>query len=182
MKKTMRKNRGPAVPAELATEIDRALAQVTARRAELERVILGRASVPERRRAHASLRAAFLEADTLLRAATRVAKGHSHRAGSQWRRRLSALDTARQQHLFEESDDRSMMPSGSVRAIDTGMSGPAIGDYLHGECSPAGTPAAYGLDIEAILTGADQPGTVAPVITLPLQVPADVRTARAAIA
>jgi hypothetical protein len=47
-----------------------------------------------------------------------------------------------------------------VRAIDTGMSGPAIGDLQHGECSPSGTPAAYGVDVEAILLGTN--GTTNP--------------------
>lgn len=162
--RTMRKSRAPAVPVALTTDIDRALARVADLRLALDRVVTERAPVPERRRAHAELRAAFLEADALLRAATRAAKAHSFREGSRWRHRLSELDSTRQQHLFEESDDRAMMRTGSVRAVDTGMSGPAIGDFLHGECSPAGTPAAYGLDIEAILTDEDR--TVARVIAL----------------
>ena len=55
-------------------------------------------------------------------------------------------------HLLAEQDESGLLPSGSVRAVDTGMSGPDIGDLQHGQSRPPGTPPTYGLDIEALLT------------------------------
>lgn len=158
----MGRRKNPAVPARLVAEIERALARVDVARARLDRTTLGRttldrttgaaAPLPQRRRAHAELRAAYLDADALLREATRSAKAHSYREGSHWRHRLSTLDLARQRHLFEESDDPAALRLGTVRAVDTGMSGPAIGDHLHGRSKAPGAPETYGLDLEAILT------------------------------
>jgi hypothetical protein len=76
----------------------------------------------------------------------------SHREWSQWRRRLSRLDTARQAHLFAEADDLGVLGLGSVRAIDTGMSGPDIGELQHGRSAAPGSPATYGVDLDALLT------------------------------
>jgi hypothetical protein len=106
----------------------------------------------DRRAAHTPVRQAFDAADALLRDATRIAKQHSYRDWSTWRRRLSNLDTARQLHLFAERDDLGVLRVGSVRAVDTGMSGPAIGDLQHGKSRAPGTGPAYGLDLEALLT------------------------------
>lgn len=153
----MRRKREPAVPARLATDIEGALARVDDRRTRLDGVSGTGAPLAQRRRAHAELRRAFLEADALLRTATRRAKAHSHREWSAWRHRLSRLDLARQQHLFEESDDLGVLPAGSVRAVDTGMSGPAIGDLMHGRGKPYGAPATYGIDLEAALGATTAP-------------------------
>lgn len=66
-----------------------------------------------------------------------------------------------------------MLQLGTVRAIGTGMSGPAIDDLLHGESQEPGTPARYGLDLEAVLIGVDRveaaAGQDAVVIALPLR-------------
>ncbi len=148
----MRKQaRGPAVPASLVVDIDAAMTNVDAAREGLDRVRRRDADLITRRTAHAELRTAYTAADALLREATRVARLHSYGDWSTWRHRLSSLDTARQQHLFEEADDSAVLPIPSVRAIDTGMSGPAIGEFQHGECSPTGKDATYGLDLEAAL-------------------------------
>jgi hypothetical protein len=169
----MWRRRTPAVPTALEAEIGRALERVDAARAVLDRVRASGAPLPERREAHAALRRAFLDADALLREATRTAKAHSYREWSRWRHRLSQLGLARQRHLFEESDDPAALQHGTIRAIDSGMSGPAIGDHLHGRCSLPGTPAAYGLDLEAILTAPAQSRVrAAPVSVLPVPAPA----------
>lgn len=150
----------PVVPTELVTQIDEALATVDTARAELDRATKSAAPLLIRRAAHTNLRRAFDAADALLRQATGIAKQHSYREWSQWRSRLSRLDTARQIHLFAEQDDMGVLRLGSVRAIDTGMSGPDIGELQHGKSRAPGTPAAYGLDIEALLTA--PPALIAP--------------------
>lgn len=141
-----------AASSTLVAEIDQALERVDALREELDRPIDADTSLAARRRAHARLGAAFLEADGLLRIATGAAKSHSRREWAHWRHLISRLDTRRQLHLFEESDEPAALPIQTVRAIDTGLSGPAIGDFLHGGCSPAGKPATYGLDLDAVIT------------------------------
>jgi hypothetical protein len=143
--------RQPPVPSELVTRIEAALAEVDAARAALEACV--DANLVERRAAHARLRQSFTAADVLLRQATQQARGHSYREWSRWRSRLSRLDAAWQRHLFVESDDSGVLPVGSsVRAIDTGMSGPDIGDLQYGKSRPPGTPARYGIDADALLT------------------------------
>ncbi|HEY0949940.1 hypothetical protein, partial [Nocardioides sp.] len=98
-----------------------------------------------------------------------LARLGSRREWAQWRHRLARLSTARQRHLLVERDDPGVLPLGTVRAIDTGMSGPAIGDLLHGESREPGAPARYGLDLEAVITGvATEPEQDAVVIALPL--------------
>jgi hypothetical protein len=158
----------PAVSARLSAQIEQALARVDAARRRLDRVICAEPALLVRRQAYADLRAAYLEADVLLREATRTAKGHSHREWSGWRHRLSRLDAARQRHLFQEADDFGVLRIASVRAIDTGMSGPAIGEFQHGECSPADKAATYGVDLEAVLDPTDLSAPPRP------RVPADV--------
>jgi hypothetical protein len=164
----LRRARRPVVPTALVDEIAASLARVDGARDRLHRVRRSDPGLVERRQAHADLRAAFVEADALLREATRAAKAHSHREWSRWRHRLSILDTARQMHLFEESDDSGVVAIPSVRAIDTGMSGPAIGEFQHGACSPAGKRATYGLDLEAALLALDDPDLRGQVATMPL--------------
>jgi hypothetical protein len=141
-----------------------------------------------RRQAHADLRAAYEVADARLREVTTLLKQgghHSYVEWSRWRARLSRLDLERQVHLFDETDDSAIRPLGSIRAIDTGMSGPAIGDLQHGDSVAPGTPARYGLDMEAVFYGrpenddrvdaepASTPAepTVAEVIEFPAPVP-----------
>ena len=146
-----RRTRKTPVPTALVEEIEAALARVDDARAWLDKVRASDPSLDELRGAHADLRHAFVAADALLREATRRARASSYREWSCWRQRLSVLDAARQRHLFEESDDSGVLPIPSVRTVDTGMSGPAIGEFQHGECSPPGKGATYGLDLEEAL-------------------------------
>ena len=146
------------VPQALVSRIDNALGDLAAARAELDTALAGGPSLQARRAAHAQVTAAFEAADQLLRQATRLARDHSHQRGfyrtwSHWRHQLSRLDTAKQVHLFAEADDLAI-PLGTVRAVDTGMAGPAIGDLIHGESRRPGSRARYGLDVEATLVGA----------------------------
>lgn len=162
----------PVVPSELQHQITEALAAVARAETRLARVPLG-APLAARRTAHAALTRAFDAADAVLRQATTIAKQHSRREWALWRHRLSRLDVARQIHLLSESDDPSVLQLGTVRAIDTGMSGPDYGDLLHGESAAPGTPARYGLDLEAVLNGTDgvpaEPERTAMVIALPVK-------------
>jgi len=156
--------------------VEAALDQVEIAKAALAETRRAGADHGTRQRAHADLRAAYVLADARLREVTTTLKQGGHRAyleWSRWRSRLSRLDTERQVHLFDESDDASIRPLGSVQAIDTGMSGPAIGELQHGESRPPGTPARYGLDMEAVMFGRpsgsardDLAPTVAEVIVL----------------
>lgn len=141
----------PAVPEPLVTQVEEALQRAEEARLRMVAAVRSDAGMLVRRQAHADLRAAHLDADRLLRHATELAKAHSHREWSHWRHRLSDLSTARMQHLFLESDDSGVLPSNSIRAVDTGMSGPAIGEFQHGDCSMPGKPATYGLDLEQTL-------------------------------
>jgi len=136
---------------ELDEELRPLLAEVAAARSALLAHIGDDVTLDERRAAHRRLREAYLAADAVLREATREAKARSRYEWMQVRARLSALDTARQQHLMAERDEVPVSTIGSVRAIDTGMSGPAIGDHLHGRSKDPGTPARYGVDVEAAL-------------------------------
>ncbi|MDI6909557.1 hypothetical protein [Nocardioides sp.] len=140
----------PVVPLDLQRQVTDALAAVARAETRLARVPLG-APLVARRPAHAALTRAFDAADAVLRQATTIAKQHSRHEWALWRHRLSRLDTARQIHLLAETDDPSVLRLGTVRAIDTGMSGPDYGDLLHGESCEPGTPARYGLDLEAVL-------------------------------
>ncbi|HEY0903681.1 MAG TPA: hypothetical protein VGE14_07320 [Marmoricola sp.] len=146
----MRQRRRPVVPQLLADQIDEAVASVDDAQALLALVVADRAPLRERRQAHARVTHAFDEADALLRRATTLTKQQSYREWSVWRHRLSSLDTARQIHLLAARDESGVLPTGSVRAIDTGMSGPAIGDLQHGESRPPGTRPTYGMDLEPI--------------------------------
>ena len=150
----MRRLKGPVVSELMVAQIDEALTAVDDARAELACVIARRASLVDRREAHTRVTHAFDAADALLRQATATAKQHSYREWSRWRQRLSRLDTARQIHLLEEQDEPGLLPIGSVRAIDTGMSGPDIGELQHGQSRPPGSLPTYGLDIEALLASA----------------------------
>jgi hypothetical protein len=160
----MRRRANPPVPDELAARVADALTHVDVARRLLAEATRTGAPLGVRRSANAGLRRAYDEADALLRQAARSARQHSYPEWSRWRIRLSRLDTARQLHLFAESDDLGVLGMGTVRAFDTGMSGPAIGDLLHGEAVAPGAPAAYGLDMEALLDG--QPERGGPALTV----------------
>lgn len=135
----------------LLKRIERSLAEVDASRARLAEVVAEGAPYLERRAAYAAVTAAFADADRLLREVTRAAKQSSpYRVWRQWRHRLSQLDLAKQIHLFAQTDAQ-VLGVGSVRALDTGMAGPANGDLLHGESREPGAPAGYGLDLDATL-------------------------------
>lgn len=153
----MRSRSQPAIPAQLIHQIDGALAAVDTARTQLAGAIAEDAPVRDLRTAHARVRHAFDEADEFLRRATGLAREHSHREWSLWRHRLSSLDAARQIHLLAEQDCIGVLPIGSRRAIDTGMSGPDIGELQHGQSRAPGTPPAYGLDLEALMAGAPEP-------------------------
>ena len=136
---------------ELDEELRPLLAEVAAARSALLVLTGDDVTLDERRAAHRRLRLAYAAADAVLRAATTEAKSRSRYEWMQLRTRLSALDTARQLHLMDERDEVPVLAIGSVRAVDYGMSGPAIGDHLHGRSSEPGAPAGYGLDVEAAL-------------------------------
>ena len=136
---------------ELEEELRPLLAEVAAARSALLTHTGDDVTVDERRAMHRRLREAYLAADAVLRAATAEAKSRSRHQWMHVRSRLSALDTARQQHLMAERDELPALPVGSVRAVDTGMLAPAYGSHLHGRSSEPGTPAGYGLDVEAAL-------------------------------
>ncbi|NYD41104.1 hypothetical protein [Nocardioides panaciterrulae] len=144
--------RPPAVSTLLVDQIDEALTALDDARAELARVVAARSPLRDHREAHARVRRAFDEADALLRQATATARQHSYREWALWRHRLSSLDVARQIHLFAEQDEPGLLQIGSVRAIDTGMSGPDIGDLQHGRSRAPGALPTYGLDLEELLT------------------------------
>ena len=180
----MSRPRRPSVSNALAERIDEAVAAVDNARVELARAVADRVVLRELRQAHARVTHAYDEADALLREATALAKPRSYGEWSLWRRRLSSLDTARQGHLFAELDTSGVMPSGTIRAIDTGMSGPDIGELQHGRSRPPGTPPTYGLDLEGVLLavpGASSPAAepggrrivepLAPVAVLQLPIP-----------
>lgn len=166
----MRRRRTVALPADLLTDIEDALVSLDAARHELAAVRHAGAPLPARRRAHATVAAAFEDADRLLRTAAALTRPGPYLAWSQWRRRLSRLDLARQVHLFEQADDVACLGLGTVQAVDTGMSGPSIGDLQHGESRPAGAPASYGLDIGGLL--GTSPAVVPPATHTPPPEPA----------
>jgi len=137
--------------------VDAALEEVEAAAAELAVLSRDRAPIARRRAAHARLGAAIDAAETALRTAVDAAKGRSLPEWTRWRRRLSRIRTLRQAHLFAERDDLGVLPIAHVRAFDTGMSGPAIGDLLHGAAGPAVAEPRYGLDLGVALTARHRP-------------------------
>jgi hypothetical protein len=148
---------GP-VPDHLVRRVDDAIADLDIARADLARARAAGVPLPELRRAHADVLHAYEAAEALLRRAAALAKPHSYREWSRWRHRVCSLSTQRVAHLFAEQDLSGLRPIGSVRAIDTGMTGPAIGDLIHGRSREPGAPATYGLDLEALLTGEPESG------------------------
>lgn len=158
----MRRHQRSPVPTALVAQIMKALETVELARSELDAVQAQAAPLTERQRARSQLRTAFAAADGLLRMAVTLARTETSGAWqgsfvtwSQWRDRLSRLDAERQAHMFADQDDLGILPVGSVRAIDTGMSGPAIGDRQHGHSRPPGAPARIGVDIAEVVTTAD---------------------------
>lgn len=149
------KRRDP-VPAELVARIREALADLDEARAHVRRSAgSSGVALAWRREADAALERAYQRADALLREATRRARLHSFFAWSQWRSQLSWLDQQRQAHLFEVADRPAMLRLGSLRAIDSGMTKPLIGEMPHGASKPAGAPARYGIDLEQLLRDTD---------------------------
>jgi hypothetical protein len=142
---------GPRVAPELVQRIDVALNNVDSAQCALGATLGSHAPLNLRREANTELRRSFDAADACLREATIVAKARSRHDWAHWRKRLSDLDTRRQIHLIAELDEENILGTNSIRAIDTGMSGPEIGDMQHGDSKPPGSPATYGLDVEAIL-------------------------------
>lgn len=141
----------PVVPTLLADQIEEALTSVTNAQTELSQVEAESAPLHDRRVANARVRHAFDNADALLREATALARQRSYRDWSFWRHRLSSLGIARQIHLLAEQDESGLLPLGSVRAIDTGMSGPDLGELQHGDSRAPGAVPRYGLDVDALL-------------------------------
>lgn len=140
----------------LVKRIEAALAEVDESRTRLAEVVADGAPYLQRREAYARVGVAFEVADRLLREVARAARPGPYRVWRQWRHRLSQLDMAKQVHLFAQSDAQ-VLGLGSIRAVDTGMLGPAVGDFLHGECSPHGTPARYGIDLDTALAAPPTP-------------------------
>ena len=152
-----------SIPVDLVDEMERTLVALDAARAALQVATSTGAPLPVRRAAHAAVSAAFDAADRPLRQATTLARSGPYLAWRDWRRRLSTLDTAKQRHLFAEMDLVGGLGQGSIQAVDTGMSGPSIGDIQHGETRPPGSPATYGLDMAAVLTPVPLTAAVGPV-------------------
>jgi hypothetical protein len=146
-----REKMGPRVAPELVQRIDVALNDVESARSALDATMASRAPLNLRRAANRELRRSFDAADACLREATIIAKARSRHDWAQWRKRLSDLDTQRQIHLIAEIDEENILTTNSIRAIDTGMSGPDIGDMQHGDSKPLGSSGTYGLDVEAML-------------------------------
>jgi hypothetical protein len=140
---------GRPVAPELVQRIDAALDSVVSARSALEETLAAHAPLDLRRAANAELRHRFDAADACLREATTTAKARSRHEWAYWRKRLSDLDTRRQVHLIAELDAGNLLRTDSIRAIATGMSGPAIGEMQHGDSKPPGSPATYGLQVEA---------------------------------
>lgn len=156
-----RTSRRPAVPQELVARAREALSQVERARIHAEQAAgSSGVALAWRREADASLDRAFQQADAVLREATRTARRHSYRAWMRWRSQLSWLDQQRQQHLFAVADRPALLQLGSIRAIDSGMTKPLIGEMAHGASKPAGAPARYGIDLEEVLRRTDALPTV----------------------
>ena len=145
-----------AVPDELVAEVRQALADVDTAREQAARAAgSSGVALAWRREAEAAVERAYQRADVLLREATRRARLHSYFAWSQWRSELSWFDQQRQARQLAVADRPAMLRLGSVRAIDTGMGKPHIGEMAHGESKPAGTPPRYGIDLEQVLHDTD---------------------------
>ena len=136
---------GPRVAPELVQRIDVALNKVDSARTALDATTASRAPLNLRRAASTELRRSFDAADARLREATIIAKARSRHDWAHWRKRLSDLDTRRQIHLIAELDAGNILRTNSIRAIDTGMSGPDIGEMQHGDSKPPGSPATYAM-------------------------------------
>ncbi len=160
-----RRNR-PVVPAPLVAEIEQSLVALDRARARLETTNRPGAPLADRRAGRAEVGSAFALADRLLRRAAELSRPGPYSEWRIWRHRLSQLDLAEQRHLFAESDDVACLGMGSVRAVDTGMSGPSIGELQHGHSRAPGTPARYGLDMAAVLES-PAPGPEASARPLP---------------
>ena len=152
----MRRRSRQLVPQELVARIAAALELVDARHADLDAAVASGKPLETRRALRKNLRVAFDEADALLREVTTRTRPHGYGEWSKWRTRLSRLDMAKQFLLFEETDDIAALGLGNVRAVDTGMAGPSIGELQHGRSKPPGTPARYGIDMEEVLAAPPQ--------------------------
>lgn len=175
-----RSDRGNPVPASLAREIDEALARVDAARERAREAAARGVALAWRRQADAALDLAYRDADRLLRQATELARQHSRHSWSQWRSRLSALDLRRQEQLFAVADRPALLRLGSIRAVDSGMTKPLIGEMAHGASKPAGSPARYGLDLEEVLRRTDALPSVAQQLAARARVSRGSATARSA--
>ncbi len=158
------------VPAELVREADRAATAAAVACTTLDAVLRDHAPLAVRRAARADVAAAFAEADRLLRAAAELTRPGPYHEWRQWRHRLSQLDLAKQRYLFAQSDDLACLEMGTVRAVDTGMSGPSIGELQHGASRPAGAAADYGLDMAAVMA-TPAPAVVPQVAAPPVAAP-----------
>jgi hypothetical protein len=156
---TMR--RRPVVPPAVVDQIQDALDRVDRAGTALDAALTAGAPLPVRRQTRARLKLDLEAADGLLRGVALLVRGHSYLEWSTWRHRLSRLDTVRQSLLLADHDDLGVIPPGSIRAVDTGMSGPDIGDLQHGRSRPVGAPATYGLDMDPVL-GVSRVVTAAP--------------------
>lgn len=135
-----REKMGPRAAPELVQRVEVALNKVDSARLALGATTASRASLNLRRAASAELRHSFDAADACLREATLVAKQRSRHDWAHWRKRLSDLDTRRQIHLIAELDADGILSTNSVRAIDTGMSGPGHRRYAAWRLDAAGKP------------------------------------------
>lgn len=157
-----RRERSP-VPTALEGQITEALEAVDRARAQFDAVRALQEPLAERQRARAELKMAFDSADQLLRRAVSLVRSEasgpwqgSFVTWSKWRNILSRLDAQRQAYMFAVTDDLGVLPVGSVRAVDYGMAGPAIGDIQHRHTRPPGTPARIGV-VEVSIANAARP-------------------------
>lgn len=147
----------------LLRRVEDARAELRAAQAELASVLAGPATPETRRAAYRRVSRAFEALEAPLREAARATKGAPYGKGwyrpwSHWRHLLSATSAARVRHMFAMSNDATVLGLGSVRALDSGMLGPSVGDMLHGRSVLPGAPARYGLDMAAVTaSAADHP-------------------------
>jgi hypothetical protein len=176
----MARRRRGLVPRTLQAAILEALEEVEERTSATAEAIAGSAPLEQRRALRVGLGEAFERADRLLREAVGLTRGRSHREWSRWRRRLAGLSTAKQKALFGERDDLVCLRMGAVLAVDTGMSGPAIGELQHGASKPPGAVARYGVDVDGLFTPRRRPEPSAASATAVPAASASVRPSTAA--
>lgn len=146
----LRRPRTEPVPTQLVDQVRATLTALESAQDDLALTLAAHPDRSTRRRAYAQVSDAFAAADDALRQATTLAKAGSYLTWQAWRAELAELTRRKVTHYHAERD-AMVRGNGSVQALDTGMTGPANGDLLHGESSMPGAAPAYGLDLDAVL-------------------------------